>query len=116
MVQTTRNEPQMRNGSGLYDLTVLARHLDFYQGLPLRPRGSTSGVPQIAADLIASSNSSASGQKQTSGKRGEALLVGTPMDPEIKAFCDSLADAVTKGTVSDFLQSAIQEHAKATPS
>jgi hypothetical protein len=43
-------------------------------------------------------------------------LVVTPLDPEIKSFCDSLAGAVTRGTAPDFLQSAIQEHAKATPS
>jgi hypothetical protein len=46
---------------------------------------------------------------------GSPLMV-TPVDSEIKAFCDSLAGAVTKGTASDFLQSAIQGHAKTTPS
>jgi hypothetical protein len=61
------------------------------------------------------------------GRRDQALsycsrvqsgspLVITPLDPEIKSFCDSLAGAVTRGTAPDFLQSAIQEHAKVTPS
>jgi hypothetical protein len=61
------------------------------------------------------------------GRRDQALsycsraqsgspLVVTPLDPEIKSFCDSLAGAVTRGTAPDFLQSAIREHAKATPS